>query len=257
MTVGMAPRLSLLGKFVVLSLLATVLLAVAIGSVLHERIERRALDNAEQLTRVIGDLTIAPRLTETQLEGDLRRADPRLARRGRSPGSRPARAPSATSTSSRPTAAAIYSDDRAKIEPRRLQPATSTTRSRAPRARRSSGRSDDDGDEAEETTLEVYMPLRLTDERADRGGARGLHGLRADRRGHPRGLPRALPAARPRPRRCSGSRSSRSSAAPRASSASRRPATRSPGCRTARACTTACAAPPAPRAPAASSPRCC
>src|SRR4029078_11448492 len=72
MTVGMAPRLSLLGKFVVLSLLATVLLAVAIGSVLHERIERRALDNAERLTRVIGDLTIAPRLTETQLEGDLR-----------------------------------------------------------------------------------------------------------------------------------------------------------------------------------------
>ena len=36
------------------------------------------------------------------------------------------------------------------------------------------------------------------------------------------GLARALPAARPRPRRCSGSRSSRSSAAPRASCATRR-----------------------------------
>src|SRR5918994_1995424 len=68
----MAPRLSLLGKFVVLSLLATVLLAVVVGSALHERIERRALGNAERLTSVIGDLTVAPRLTGTQLEGELR-----------------------------------------------------------------------------------------------------------------------------------------------------------------------------------------
>src|SRR5918995_3750690 len=74
MTEGMVPRLSLLGKFVALSLLATVLLAVAVGSVLDERIERRALGNAEQLTRVIGDLTVAPRLSRLQLEGPLRRA---------------------------------------------------------------------------------------------------------------------------------------------------------------------------------------
>ena len=72
MTGAMAPRLSLLGKFVVLSLLATVLLAVVVGSALHVRIERRALANAEALTQVIGDLTIAPRLSETQLEADLR-----------------------------------------------------------------------------------------------------------------------------------------------------------------------------------------
>src|SRR5918993_1451215 len=71
MTVVMVPRLSLLGKFVALSLLATVLLAVAVGSVLDERIERRALGNAEQLTRVIGDLTVAPRLSRAQLERPL------------------------------------------------------------------------------------------------------------------------------------------------------------------------------------------
>ena len=69
------------GKFVVLSLLATVLLAVVVGSALHERIERRALENAAQLTRVIGDLTIAPRLDRDAARGDLRRAGPALARR--------------------------------------------------------------------------------------------------------------------------------------------------------------------------------
>src|SRR5215204_5654205 len=71
MNQDMVPRPTLLGKFVTLSLLATVVLAVAVASVLHERIEHRALGNAEQLTRVIGELTVAPRLTRQQLRSPL------------------------------------------------------------------------------------------------------------------------------------------------------------------------------------------
>jgi diguanylate cyclase (GGDEF)-like protein len=157
----MAPRLSLLGKFVVLSLLATVLLAVAIGSVLHERIERRGLEGAEQLTRVIGDLTIAPRLTETQLEGDLRRPvldalDAAIARVSTGEGA--VRHVNLFTRDGR----RVYSDDRAKIEPvtfsRSVHDAfAGMTRSEVERVH------DDAGREAEETTLEVYMPLRFTE----------------------------------------------------------------------------------------------
>ena len=156
---GMAPRLSLLGKFVVLSLLATVLLAVAIGSVLHERIERRALDNAEQLTRVIGDLTVAPRLTETQLEADLRSSvlaslDAAIARVSTGEGA--VRHVNLFT----PDGRRIYSDDRAKIGPvvfsQNIKDAfVGHTRSEVERSH------DDDGDRTQETTLEVYMPLRL------------------------------------------------------------------------------------------------
>jgi diguanylate cyclase (GGDEF)-like protein len=63
----MAPRVSLLGKFTGLSLLAMVVLALVIGTVLHARLETRALRNAEQLTGVIGQLTVAPRLTRAEL----------------------------------------------------------------------------------------------------------------------------------------------------------------------------------------------
>jgi diguanylate cyclase (GGDEF)-like protein len=159
MTVGMAPRLSLLGKFVVLSLLATVLLAVAIGSALHERIERRALGNAERLTRVIGDLTIAPRLTETQLEGDLRAPvlaalDAAVARVSTGDGA--VRHVNLFT----PDGRKIYSDDRAQIGRARFSQNVrdafaGQTRSQIERSQ------DDDGDRADETTLEVYMPLRL------------------------------------------------------------------------------------------------
>jgi diguanylate cyclase (GGDEF)-like protein len=67
----MGPRVSLLGKFNGLSLLAMVALALVFGTVLQNRIEARALRSAEQLTGVIGQLSVAPRLTRAQLEGDL------------------------------------------------------------------------------------------------------------------------------------------------------------------------------------------
>ena len=70
----MGPRLSLLGKFSVLSLVAMVLLAVSIGVVLRDRIEARALRKAEDVTRVANRLAIAPNLTRADLGGPLDRA---------------------------------------------------------------------------------------------------------------------------------------------------------------------------------------
>jgi diguanylate cyclase (GGDEF)-like protein len=154
----MAPRLSLLGKFVVLSLLATVLLAVAVGSALHERIERRALANAEELTQVIGDLTVAPRLTRLQLEGVLRRPtldalDQALARVGVPKG--PVRHVKLFT----PDGRIVYSDDRALIGPVDLgddirAALAGTVASHVERG------SDDRGN-ATDSALEVYTPLRL------------------------------------------------------------------------------------------------
>jgi diguanylate cyclase (GGDEF)-like protein len=60
MTVVMTPRVSLLGKFCALSLIATVLLALGVGATLHDRIERRALHNAEAMSRLLVELAIAP-----------------------------------------------------------------------------------------------------------------------------------------------------------------------------------------------------
>jgi diguanylate cyclase (GGDEF)-like protein len=67
----MLGRISLLGRFSLLSLLAMLALALAIGTVLHNRIEARELTGAEQLTRVIGQLTVAPRLTRDELAAPL------------------------------------------------------------------------------------------------------------------------------------------------------------------------------------------
>jgi diguanylate cyclase (GGDEF)-like protein len=63
----MAQRFSLLGKFSGLSLLAMVLLAVVIGSVLHARIEARALTKAEELTEVFNRVVVAPNLSRADL----------------------------------------------------------------------------------------------------------------------------------------------------------------------------------------------
>jgi len=44
---------SLLGKFCGLSLLATAVLALVVGSTLHQRIETRALRNSEATSRLL------------------------------------------------------------------------------------------------------------------------------------------------------------------------------------------------------------
>src|SRR5918995_318592 len=159
MTEGMVPRLSLLGKFVALSLLATVLLAVAVGSVLDERIERRALGNAEQLTRVIGDLTVAPRLSRAQLERPLDPAtlhalDAAIARVDTGGGAiREVKLFT-------PDERVAYADDRSRIGPVRFsdnvwRALDGTVTSNVERAE------DDEGDVTESPSLEVYMPVRL------------------------------------------------------------------------------------------------
>jgi diguanylate cyclase (GGDEF)-like protein len=71
MTVGMASRLSLLGKFSALSLVAMLVLASAIGMALHERIDTRALREAERLTQVFGSLAVAQNVTRADLEAPL------------------------------------------------------------------------------------------------------------------------------------------------------------------------------------------
>jgi diguanylate cyclase (GGDEF)-like protein len=63
----MAQRISLLGKFSGLSLLAMVLLAVVVGSVLQDRIEARALTKAEELTEVFNRVVVAPNVSRADL----------------------------------------------------------------------------------------------------------------------------------------------------------------------------------------------
>jgi diguanylate cyclase (GGDEF)-like protein len=65
----MGQRISLLGKFSGLSLLAMVLLGLTIGLVLQERIENRALRKAEQLAAVFNRVVVAPNLSRADLEG--------------------------------------------------------------------------------------------------------------------------------------------------------------------------------------------
>jgi diguanylate cyclase (GGDEF)-like protein len=71
MTSVMGSRLSLLGKFSTLSLLAMLALAFLMGTVLHERIEARALREAERLTQVFSSLAVAPNLTSADLDEPL------------------------------------------------------------------------------------------------------------------------------------------------------------------------------------------
>ncbi len=67
----MGRRVSLLGRFSGLSLLAMVALGLAIGIVLQARIEARALREAERLTRVFNRLAVVPNLSRADLERPL------------------------------------------------------------------------------------------------------------------------------------------------------------------------------------------
>jgi diguanylate cyclase (GGDEF)-like protein len=67
----MPPRLSLLGKFSALSLLAMIALALAIGTALQHRIETRALRDSERLTQVFNSLAVAPNIEYEDLREPL------------------------------------------------------------------------------------------------------------------------------------------------------------------------------------------
>jgi diguanylate cyclase (GGDEF)-like protein len=61
------PRLSLLGQFSLLSLVLIVALGLVLATVLEGQIERRALDNAEQLAQVTAQVGVAPQLVSRDL----------------------------------------------------------------------------------------------------------------------------------------------------------------------------------------------
>jgi diguanylate cyclase (GGDEF)-like protein len=62
-----APRLSLLGQFSLLSLVLIAALGAVLATELEGQIERRALDSAEQLARVTGQVGVAPLLERRDL----------------------------------------------------------------------------------------------------------------------------------------------------------------------------------------------
>src|SRR4051812_49313447 len=64
-------RLSLLGKFSLLSLLVIAALGVAIGAVLHQRIERRALIDAGRDAALIGRIGVQGQITPRELDHGL------------------------------------------------------------------------------------------------------------------------------------------------------------------------------------------
>jgi diguanylate cyclase (GGDEF)-like protein len=149
----MAPRVSLLGKFTGLSLLAMVALAFVIGTVLHGRIEARALSNAEQLAGVIAKITLAPRLTRAELArplGDARLAelDQALAGAGLQHVKLFA-----------PDGRIAYADDRALIGDR--EPSADIARALAGAVVSDVERGVDDRGQRSNPKLEVYRPLRL------------------------------------------------------------------------------------------------
>ena len=226
---GMAPRLSLLGKFVVLSLLATVLLAVVVGSVLHER-DRAPRARQRRAARRASSATSRSRrgCTETQLEGDLPRAGPRRPRRGRRAGlDRRRRGPPRQPLHARRAADLLR-------RPRADRPSVTPQRERARRVRGHDALPD----------RAVAATTTATDRRDD---ARGLHAAAARRTARVAACSRSTWTTRRRRRR--SARDSRAlylllglglgaalalalharRAAPRASCATRRCTTRSPG----------------------------
>jgi hypothetical protein len=64
-------RLSLLGKFSLLSLLVIAALGVAIGAMLHQRIERRALIDAGRDAALLGRIGVQGQITPRELEHGL------------------------------------------------------------------------------------------------------------------------------------------------------------------------------------------
>ena len=151
-------RVSPLGMFSALSLVAMVTLAFVIGTVLQARLEARALRGAEQLTSVIGQLTVGPQLRSGQLADKL--SAQKLAELDRA-------LAAIVWTGARfehahlfaPDGRVAYATDRAHIGEREASEHLSraldgTTASNVERER------DDRGRELE-PTLEVYAPLRL------------------------------------------------------------------------------------------------
>jgi diguanylate cyclase (GGDEF)-like protein len=159
----MLPRLSLLGKFNALSLLAMLALAIAIGMALQGRIEQRALEDSERLTRFFNSLAVAPHLTHADLDGPLppeRRArlDAEL-ERFNDAGARLLHAHLFAADGT-----IVYSDVRSRVGD--VGDSYGFRLARAGTLSSEIERERDDLGKAAATRLEVYVPLRLPGGRA-------------------------------------------------------------------------------------------
>jgi diguanylate cyclase (GGDEF)-like protein len=154
----MPPRLSLLGKFSALSLLAMLVLAIAIGTALHGRIETRALREAERLTQVLNSLAVVPNLTRADIRGPLTpdknaRLDAALAQ------VEDARFRLLHAHVFAADGTTIYSDVRSRIG--EVVDGEGFRRARTGRLVSEVERETGDHGEHVATSLEVYVPLRL------------------------------------------------------------------------------------------------
>ena len=154
----MPPRLSLLGKFSALSLLAMLALAIAMGTVMQSSIESRALRDSERLTQVFNSLAVAPNLTHSHVDAPLSQArqarlDAALAR-FTDAGSRLLHAHLFAVDGT-----TIYSDVRSRIGD--VTESHGFRQARAGKLVSEVERERDDAGEATDTRLEVYVPLRL------------------------------------------------------------------------------------------------
>jgi diguanylate cyclase (GGDEF)-like protein len=152
------PRLSLLGQFSLLSLVLIVALGLVLATVLEDQIERRALENAEQLAQVTAQVGVAPQLVSRDLTRPmsklrLSQIDTELRQSGL--GSVGLKRVKIFNT----RADLVYSDDRSLVGESELY---------SPRVREALGGglvskvehgTNDDG--AGRDVLEVYTPLRL------------------------------------------------------------------------------------------------
>ena len=70
------PRVGLLGKFALVSLVPIVLLGIVLAHVLRDQVRQRSLVDARQSAAVLEQSLIAPQLTAADLRGHL--AQPRI-----------------------------------------------------------------------------------------------------------------------------------------------------------------------------------
>ena len=159
----MGRHVSLLGRFSALSLLAMLALAFVIGVVLSHRIEQRALRDAEQLTRVFNRLAVAPNLTRADLEGPLP-PEKLLALDAALAGIEDERVRLLHAHIFGPDGTTVYSDVRTRIGD--VNDGDDFKRARGGALVSEIERETGDDGEHVQTSLEVYVPLRVPGGRA-------------------------------------------------------------------------------------------
>ena len=158
-------RLSLLGQFSVLSLALVLVLGLALGQVLGDQIERRALAHAEQTAELVAEHAGRQELTEADLENGLEPSG--LAEIDREAGSRSGRTGIHRIRIYNRALEVIYSDDRGEIG-EVLGPDEDLIAARDGRVV-SEVEENEDHSGAAGKLLEAYVPLRLRQDGAPAG----------------------------------------------------------------------------------------